>query len=941
MKAKTFKKITASVMSLVLLMSMLFLPTGVTALAEDAVTDDVAAPTYDANINASYPISFTQGGNAYEYNGSISESSENGTVEYKMSTVLPGLDAAVDKEFCLQADVTIDTINGSWQTPLFLLRSYNGDSYGISLRTDGVYLLNASTWAIGENYKADFTVEQGITYNLIIKSTPTEISVWIDGEFIVTYILPSEWTHNSGTDNEKTVDYTYMSIDPSIKFMSADATVANIVIYNEDKVKPIYNAQKNTDLTASMKINKTGEDVSDFDGSAITETGLSGSAQYWLSPAPAAGSDLYFSADVTPASVNVSWAAVAFHLTNVNGYSVNISLRDDLYIFGKSGASTLTSTAMLYGKSLISQNEGKTYNITVSIDDMKISVWIDGILYIESYDCSTFLTEGYNLSIRYNFGSSKTKNSEFTVSNFKVWDNTEPCPTYDSEIHKSYNTDLQNMWKTNIDSGEVSEYEYNGTIRENNASGRYKYTFDSAVSTLHPSETFYYSATVRMDKITDDWAGPVLYLRGNNDSNYGVSLQKRCAIVINQVTSAVKDTDSVYSNGKFKMTAEKDYVITVKSSANKFSMWVDGVAVFKDFVLESTYSNLPANPYIGFVMGNTAENNDITVKDINLWTASNDDKDYAFSLYTENGEPVAYEGQTITESRPTGSANDYLYFMDSGIKREAPFAMSLEYTHSATNADWSGIRIIPREGISTETDVYGSVQVMLRKTGLFVLGVNEKDNLLASTDKCKLVVGKTYKVTVYSTVDSISVWVNGILYINNLSIKTDTLDFTYIPTNPRIRYFTGNEEGESLETKITDIALFGSKSANFAMPDEIVVDMINELPSREEVTLDDAEAINAAREAYNALTDDEKAMVTNLVKLEQAEEGLRYAALLRGDANLDGIIDISDIVLVERQIENIEYLEDNAYLAGDYDLDGLIEEDDLELIREAIFITLV
>lgn len=934
MKARTLKKITASVLSLMLLMSMLMLPTGVAVSAQEAETEVVAAPEYDAKLHASYPISFTKGGSAYSYNGSISESSVNKTVEYKMSTILPKLDTAGEKDFYLQADVTVDTINQFWQTPLFLVRSYGGDSYGISIRTDGVYLLNASTWAIGENYKAPFTVEEGKTYDLVIKSTPTEVSVWIDGEFIITYVLPSEWTHNPGKDNEKTVDYTYMNIDPAIKFMSADATVANVVIYNDD-VKPIYDAQKNTDLTAGMKINKTNETAVAFDGSAITDSGNSGASQYWLSPAPTAGSDLYFSADVMPTSVNVNWAAVAFHLT-AGSNSLNVSLRNDLYIFGKSGAATVTSTYNEYQNTLLTQQEGKPYNIAVAVEDMMVSVWIDGILYLDSVDCSSYLADGYNLSIRYNFGSNDSKKSEFTVSNFKVWNNVEPCPTYDSEIHASYNDDLNDMWVTNIANNAVSKYEYNGTIRENNAKGRYKYTFDSAVSTLHSSETFYYSATVRMDKITDEWAGPVLYLRGNNASNYGVSLQKRCAIVIDQGTNAVKDTNGVFSNGKFIMTAQKDYVITVKSSADKFSMWIDGMPVFEDFALGSNFANLPANPYIGFVMGGTEGNNDITVKNINLWTEKNDDTDYDFALHTKDGETVDYEGQTITASRPTGSERDYLYLVKSDIKRETPFVMSVEYTQSQTNANWSGIRIIPREGTSTATGNYLSVQVMLRETGLYVFGVDTTDRTLTSATNCTLVAGKTYKVSVYSTVDSISVWVNGILYINNAPLKTDTLDFTYLPVNPRIRYYTGNAENGSLETEIADLSLKASASANIPTADEAVVDMINALPAREAVTADDAEAINAAREAYNALDDDAKLLVGNLAKLEQAEEGLRYAALLKGDANLDGTLDICDAVLVERQIEAIEELGDNAYLAGDYDRDGIIEEDDLELIRAAI-----
>ena len=51
-----------------------------------------------------------------------------------------------------------------------------------------------------------------------------------------------------------------------------------------------------------------------------------------------------------------------------------------------------------------------------------------------------------------------------------------------------------------------------------------------------------------------------------------------------------------------------------------------------------------------------------------------------------------------------------------------------------------------------------------------------------------------------------------------------------------------------------------------------VIDLIDKLP--EKITLKDKETIEATRKAYDALTDEQKALVTNLAKLEEAEKAL-------------------------------------------------------------------
>ena len=93
------------------------------------------------------------------------------------------------------------------------------------------------------------------------------------------------------------------------------------------------------------------------------------------------------------------------------------------------------------------------------------------------------------------------------------------------------------------------------------------------------------------------------------------------------------------------------------------------------------------------------------------------------------------------------------------------------------------------------------------------------------------------------------------------------------------------------------------KFSNFkiATGDEIyaneVVNLINALPAEEDLTLEDKAAVEAARSAYDALTEEQKAFVSNLADLEAAEK--KIAALEKEEADKEQ----AEIDAVETLIE--------------------------------------
>lgn len=89
-----------------------------------------------------------------------------------------------------------------------------------------------------------------------------------------------------------------------------------------------------------------------------------------------------------------------------------------------------------------------------------------------------------------------------------------------------------------------------------------------------------------------------------------------------------------------------------------------------------------------------------------------------------------------------------------------------------------------------------------------------------------------------------------------------------------------------------------------ATPDketQAMIDKIDALPEADKLTSADAEAVRAARAAYDALTAAQQQAVTNYDKLLAAEKAL-WPERKRGDIDGDGKVTVSDVVELRKQI---------------------------------------
>lgn len=116
-----------------------------------------------------------------------------------------------------------------------------------------------------------------------------------------------------------------------------------------------------------------------------------------------------------------------------------------------------------------------------------------------------------------------------------------------------------------------------------------------------------------------------------------------------------------------------------------------------------------------------------------------------------------------------------------------------------------------------------------------------------------------------------------------------------------------------------------------------VTEMINDLPDAADVTYDDKDEIEAARAAYDALTDDQKALIDEdtLKKLTDAEDCINSYVLL-GDADGDGKITINDVTMIQKYIAEFKMPDNFVLKACDANFDGKITIDDATAIQRYV-----
>lgn len=114
------------------------------------------------------------------------------------------------------------------------------------------------------------------------------------------------------------------------------------------------------------------------------------------------------------------------------------------------------------------------------------------------------------------------------------------------------------------------------------------------------------------------------------------------------------------------------------------------------------------------------------------------------------------------------------------------------------------------------------------------------------------------------------------------------------------------------QTEVKDIQYYADVDFD-QMAADVVIDMIDAL------TGEDKNAVEKARDAYEKLTDAQKALVTNLAKLEEMEEAVKPPVIHYGDVDGDGKVSAADALEVLKSVVGKVTLTEEQTLASDVD----------------------
>lgn len=137
--------------------------------------------------------------------------------------------------------------------------------------------------------------------------------------------------------------------------------------------------------------------------------------------------------------------------------------------------------------------------------------------------------------------------------------------------------------------------------------------------------------------------------------------------------------------------------------------------------------------------------------------------------------------------------------------------------------------------------------------------------------------------------------------------------------------------GDWPRVQLNEVMIFNTSAAD---PAQAVIDQIDALG--EITSLDQKAEVEAARVAYNALTDAQKALVTNYSKLEAAEQKIQALSVRPGDLDGDGEVTVSDVVELRKLIVRGSWTE-REFTAGNLDnTDSALTVSDVVALRALI-----
>lgn len=324
-------------------------------------------------------------------------------------------------------------------------------------------------------------------------------------------------------------------------------------------------------------------------------------------------------------------------------------------------------------------------------------------------------------------------------------------------------------------------------------------------------ETYVYGFNINTHKAEKVWMGPRIIF-GEDASG------RDLALFITQYEIVVAAGSEVLYKKDFVREFKEDYRVDLLVEPDAVTVWIDNILMVEKC---KTPNKVQAKTGILF------ENTIAYMSDIDLYYT--DLVEYVPPVIPEkpvlkkikNGQYNAAEWMKVTlngkthggyfgnKLSSTDSSEGYTYLFDNlPISDEMSYYYSATFKVNESSAIWKGPRFIFR--YSDKVPMY----VAITKTGIMVLAGGEE----VKVSPFELELGKNYDIVIYSTPDSVSVWLDGKCILENIDLSAYCKKGVL---NARLGLLF-----ELCRADVTNLAIYGDKVV--FNPDYVDIDLYND-----------------------------------------------------------------------------------------------------------------
>ena len=353
--------------------------------------------------------------------------------------------------------------------------------------------------------------------------------------------------------------------------------------------------------------------------------------------------------------------------------------------------------------------------------------------------------------------------------------------------------------ESNGDYGTVTEVQENSVISFNNGTllCSSDKSGDKALFQYLPfgvNDTYVFGCDVKVTKAEKDWMGP-RFIFGKNSKGEEIALFFTKGNLL-----VVEGTKQIYSLN-FTRELGETYRFDMLIEPTGITVWVNDILLI---------DNVKTSPKVEAMTGVLFENAIAQISNINMYyttpveffvpkkkpkpvlkkLAANQYNAAEFAKVTLDGKD--FNGYFDSKLISNNDKNGLRYmFKDLPIKDSQSYYYSSTFNVSVSDANWKGPRYIYRKGANA------TMYCAITQTAVLLLA----DGAVVGSSPFELEIGRSYDIVIYSTPDSVSVWIDGSIVFSNVDLSKYTVNDT-LKATPGILF-------ELCKAQVTNIALYG------------------------------------------------------------------------------------------------------------------------------------